>query len=107
MAELRSFPFLRHLRSEASSHILHFRRSRLVRQGRGLAFWFLPMSDSLAEIPADDRELPVMLHGRSSDFQDITAQGVLFGDGIEANRVAFPWGLRATLGLAQERLNLI
>lgn len=77
MAEIRSYPFIRHLRSEASSHLLHFRRSRLLKQGRGMAFWFLPMSDSLAEIPADDRELSVVLHGRSSDFQDITAQGVI------------------------------
>ena len=74
MAEIRSYPFIRHLRSDASSHILHFRHSRLLKQGRGLSFWFLPMSDSLAEIPADDRELSVVLHGRSLDFQDISAQ---------------------------------
>lgn len=39
-----------------------------------------------------------------SEMNDL---GTLFGDGIEADRVAFPWGTRATLGLAQERLNLI
>ncbi|WP_053235036.1 NAD(+)/NADH kinase [Sandaracinus amylolyticus] len=33
--------------------------------------------------------------------------GVLFGDGIEDDRVAFGWGLRARLGVARERLQLV
>ncbi len=33
--------------------------------------------------------------------------GVIFGDGIEADRLAFAWGTRATLGIAQERLHLV
>jgi regulator of protease activity HflC (stomatin/prohibitin superfamily) len=77
MAEIRRYPFRRHLRSDASSHVLHFRRTRLLRQGRGLAGWFRPMTDSLAEVPVDDRELTVVLHGRSADFQDISAQAVI------------------------------
>jgi hypothetical protein len=77
MAEIRRYPFRRHLRSDASSHILHFRRSRLLAQGRGLARWFRPLTDSLAEIPADDRELAVVLHGRSADFQEVSAHAVI------------------------------
>jgi len=105
MAEIRSYPFFRHLRSDASSHILHYRHSRLLKQGRGLSFWFLPMSDSLAEIPADDRELSVVLHGRSIDFQDITAQCVI-GYRVEdptklAGRVDFT--LDSRTGLFQKK----
>lgn len=33
--------------------------------------------------------------------------GVLFGDGIEEDRLAFEWGMRATLTTARERLRLI
>ncbi len=35
------------------------------------------MSVSIAEVPVDDRELSILFHGRSSDFQDVTAQGVV------------------------------
>ena len=73
MAEIKRFPFIRHLRSEPSRHVLHYRNGELVRKGRGLAFWFVPLTSSLAEIPCDDRELPFLFHGRSSDFQDVTA----------------------------------
>lgn len=77
MAEIDRLLFVRHLRAEASAFVLHYRDGRLVRSGRGLTFWFLPLSTSVAEVPLDDRELPLMFHGRSSDYQEVTAQGVL------------------------------
>jgi regulator of protease activity HflC (stomatin/prohibitin superfamily) len=77
MAELRSLGFLRHLRAEPSIHVLQYRNGRLVRSGPGLAFWFLPLATGLAEIPIDDRELQVLFHGRTVDFQDVTVQAVV------------------------------
>jgi regulator of protease activity HflC (stomatin/prohibitin superfamily) len=77
MAEITNLLVARHVRADASTHILHYRGGRLRRSGRGLAFWFMPLSASIAELPADDRELSILFHGRSSDFQDVTAQGVL------------------------------
>ncbi|MCB9593019.1 MAG: band 7 protein [Sandaracinaceae bacterium] len=77
MAEIKRLLFLRHLRAEASSFVLHYRDGELVRSGRGLTFWFLPLSTSVAEVPVDDRELPMQLHGRSSDYQEVHSQGVL------------------------------
>lgn len=77
MAEITLFPVVRHLRADASSHVLHFRGGKLKRSGRGLSFWFTPLSSSIAEAPADARELPLLFHGRSADFQDVTAQGVI------------------------------
>jgi regulator of protease activity HflC (stomatin/prohibitin superfamily) len=77
MAEIIALPFIHHLRSDASSHVLHYRRGKLKRSGRGLAFWFRPLASSIAEVPADARELPLLFHGRSVDFQDVTAQGVI------------------------------
>jgi len=88
MADIKRFPFLRHIRSEPSVHVLHYRRGRLVGSGRGLAFWFVPLSSSIAEIPCDDRELPFLFHGRSSDFQDVTAQGVVTCRVVDPERLA-------------------
>ena len=77
MAQIQRFFFLRHLRSEPSSHVLRFRRGRLVRSGRGLAFWFHPLAASIAEVPVDDREQAFLFSGRSEDFQDISVQGTI------------------------------
>jgi len=77
MAEIGGFGLLKHLRADASSHILLFRDARLRRSGRGLAFWFSPFAVSLAEVPVDDREVALAVHARSSDFQDVVVQGSL------------------------------
>lgn len=102
MAQITQLGFLRHLRSEASSFVVHSRRGRIVRAGRGLSFLFLPHASSIAELPADDREMAIAFHGRSSDFQDVAAQGVL------TYRVADPRTLAErvdfTIDLADGRL---
>jgi len=77
MATITTIPWLRHLRTESSSWVRHTRSGSPVRTGRGLAFWFSPLSASIAEIPADDRELPILFHGRSADYQDVAVQAVL------------------------------
>ena len=77
MAQIKVLPLLRHVRSESSQHLIHFHRGRLVRSGRGLAFWFSPLSSSLAEVPCDDREVPFLFRSRSSDFQDVVVQGAV------------------------------
>ena len=92
MAEIRQFLWMRHLRAEPSVHVLRFKRGRLTQSGRGLAFWFLPMSASVAEVPMDDRDLHFLFHARSRDFQDVTVQGVA------AWRVTDPERLGAFLG---------
>jgi regulator of protease activity HflC (stomatin/prohibitin superfamily) len=77
MAEIKSFLFVRHLRSEPTSHVLFFRGGELKSSGRGLAIWFSPLGASVAEVPLDDRELPFLFAGRSSDFQDVVVNGVV------------------------------
>jgi regulator of protease activity HflC (stomatin/prohibitin superfamily) len=84
MAEIRNFGIVRHLRAEPSSHVIQYRKGRVHRSGRGVASWFLPLSTALAEVPVDDRELSFLFHGRSSDFQDVTTQGII------TYRVALP-----------------
>ena len=74
MARIKKFPFLRHVRSESSQHVILYRRGRVKRSGRGLSFWFRPLSASVAEVPCDDREVQFLFHARSNDFQDVTTQ---------------------------------
>ena len=77
MAEIKTFPIVRHLRAEPTSHVLHYRGGTLRREGPGLAFWFRPINTAVAEVPVDDRELPFLLHARSGDFQELTVQGAI------------------------------
>lgn len=77
MTDIKKTLFLKHLRSESNMHIRRFKKGRLVKSGKGLAFWFMPMGTSIAEVPTDDRELQFIFQGRSRDFQEATIQGEL------------------------------
>ena len=77
MADIRHFPFIRHLRAEPSSWVLHWHNGKLVRSGRALSFWYSPMGAGLAEIPLDDREQAFLFAGRTVDFQEANVQGAI------------------------------
>ena len=77
MATIQRFPFVRHLRSEPTYHVLRYRRGTLRREGAGLSFWFRPIDTAVAEVPIDDRELPFLFRVRSADFQELVVQGVI------------------------------
>jgi len=77
MAEIRRFPFVRHVRSDASSHVLSFKGGDLRRSGRGLSFFFLPLGAAIAEVPIDDRDQAFLFGTRTRDFQELSVQGVV------------------------------
>jgi len=62
--------FARHLRAEPTAHVLFFKDGALTKSGPGLAFWFLPLGASVSAVPLDDRELPILIKGRTADFQE-------------------------------------
>jgi regulator of protease activity HflC (stomatin/prohibitin superfamily) len=74
MADIKVYPFVRHLRGTPTLHVRHVRRGRLAHEGTGLAFFYRPLSAVLSEVPVDDRELPLLFHTRTADFQDLAVQ---------------------------------
>lgn len=103
MAEVKGFGPVRRLRSDASFHVLRYKKGRRVQSGRGLTFWFNPDGASIAEVPMDDRDLPFLFSSRSRDFQEITVQGMIVWRVADpeklADRVNFSIDLRQGLPL--------
>ena len=48
-----------------------------------------------------------MLATRLRSCSELNEGGVVFGDGIESDRVDFGWGVQATVRVAPERLRLV
>jgi regulator of protease activity HflC (stomatin/prohibitin superfamily) len=105
MAEIKSYGPVRRLRSDASVHILRFRKGRRVQSARGAAFWFNPDGASIAQVPMDDRDLPFLFNSRSKDFQELTVQGMLVWRVADpeklAERIDFSIDLKHGLHLGQ------
>jgi regulator of protease activity HflC (stomatin/prohibitin superfamily) len=88
MAHIKNFGFLARLRSDATHHVIRYANGRVRRSGRGLSFWFLPQTASLAELPMDDREMTLFVKGRSRDFQALSLQGALTWRVVDPERLA-------------------
>lgn len=110
MATLSHYPLISHLRAEPNQHVLHFKSGQLIYAGAGVAYWFNPLSASIAQVPIEDNETTFMLHERSADFQDVAIQVCIRYRCVDpqklANRVNFGISLRAGTWLEQplERL---
>jgi regulator of protease activity HflC (stomatin/prohibitin superfamily) len=105
MAEIRRYPLVWHVRSGTTDHLLHVRRGKNVHSGPGQAFWFRPLSAALSEVPIDDRELSLLFHARTADFQDVAVQATVayrIGDpDVAARRLDF--GLELKTGRWRSR----
>src|SRR5882757_2772442 len=77
MADIARYPLFRHLRGTATTHIQHVQNGKLRHAGSGQSFWFRPLSAVLSEVPVDDRELPMLFHARTVDFQDVSVQATV------------------------------
>jgi len=74
MADIRRYPMARHLRGAPTLHVRHLRSGKLAHDGTGLSFFFRPLPAVLSEVPVDDRELALLFHARTADFQDLAVQ---------------------------------
>jgi regulator of protease activity HflC (stomatin/prohibitin superfamily) len=77
MADIKRYPLVRHFRGTPTGHVVHLSGGQVRHDGAGLSFWFRPLSAVLSEVPVDDRELPLLFHARTQDFQDVTVQATV------------------------------
>ncbi len=77
MADINRYPFVRHLRGTPTTHVRHLRRGAVAHEGVGVSFFFRPLAAVLSEVPVDDRELPLLFHARTEDFQDLAIQATV------------------------------
>ena len=98
MATITAYPFVRHLRSTATSYVLHAVRGELKHSGPGAAFWFRPMPAAISEVPVDDREHQVLVRLRTTDLHEVATPAAvtyrLADPRLAAARIDFSIDLR-------------
>jgi hypothetical protein len=93
VADIRRFPFTRHLRSTPTNFVVHSRRGKIVHRGPGIAFYFRPLNAAISEVPIAESELSILFGARTVDFQEVSVQATVtyrFSDPVvAAERIDF------------------
>lgn len=68
---------IRYIRVHPTDYLIHYKRGRIIREGKGLSFFYFRPTSSLVLIPLATTDVPFIFQAVTSDFQDISLQGQL------------------------------
>lgn len=66
---------IRYVKFQPHLHVFAYRRGRIVREGRGLSFYYYAPATSLVAVPVSSQEAPFIFAVSTSDYQTLTVQG--------------------------------
>jgi len=78
----------RYLKVPPTTHVIHYVRGKVRREGAGLAFFYFAPSAELVQVPLASTDVPFVFNEVSADFQDTTIQGELTYRITDPKRIA-------------------
>jgi len=96
-------PGFRYCQGEVHTHLIVTRGGRVVRDGRGLGFWFWPIGTAISEVPVNDQSVAVTFKCRSQDFQEVSISAQIWYLVTEPQTIAtrFDFSIRTETGAYQ------
>ena len=68
---------IRYLKAPPTTHVIQYKKGKLVREGAGLSFLYFSPTTVLVHVPLGSIDVPFVFNEVTSDFQDATIQGEL------------------------------
>lgn len=66
---------IRFIKFDAMTYVIHYKKGRVAREGRGFAFYYYEPSSSIAAIPLGSNDVPFIFNETTVDYQTISVQG--------------------------------
>lgn len=67
----------KYIRFDSMDYVIHYRKGKKAKEGRGLAFWYFAPNSSIVSLPTSSQDLPFIFTESTQDFQTVTIQGQL------------------------------
>lgn len=64
-----------YIKFDSMTYVIHFKDGQVVKEGRGLSFFYFEPSSSIAAIPMGSNDLPFIFNETTNDYQNISIQG--------------------------------
>ena len=66
---------IKYISFDAMTHVIHYKNGQVVKEGRGLAFFYFAPNSSIAAVPLGSNDLPFIFAETTLDQQNVTIQG--------------------------------
>lgn len=64
-----------YIKFDSMTYVIHFKNGQIIKEGRGLSFFYFSPSSSIAAIPMGSNDLPFIFNETTNDYQSISIQG--------------------------------
>ncbi len=66
---------INYIKFDSMTHVIHFKNGKILKEGRGLSFFYFAPTSSIAAIPMASNDLPFIFNETTTDYQNISIQG--------------------------------
>ena len=66
---------IKYIKFDAMTYVMHYRKGRLINEGKGLAFYLSNRKSSIVAVPLGSNDIPFIFSESTSDFQSVSVQG--------------------------------
>lgn len=68
---------IKYIKFDSMSHIIRYKNGKVVKEGRGLSFFYTAYNTSIVAIPVGSNDIPFIFNESTIDYQKISIQGQL------------------------------
>jgi regulator of protease activity HflC (stomatin/prohibitin superfamily) len=79
---------IQHIKFDSMTYVLHYKNGKIVREGRGLSFFYFAPNSSIVAIPMGSNDLPFIFNQTTSDYQTVSIQGQISYKVLNAKTLA-------------------
>lgn len=65
----------RHIKFDSMTYVIHFSNGKIMKEGRGLSFFYFAPNSSIVAIPMGSNDLPFIFNENTRDYQTVKIQG--------------------------------
>ncbi|MGD1957591.1 MAG: SPFH domain-containing protein [Fulvivirga sp.] len=66
---------INYIKFDPMNYVIHYRNGKVVKEGKGLSFFYLNRNSSIVAVPQNSRDIPFVFKDMTKDYQNVTVQG--------------------------------
>jgi len=66
---------IKHIKFDSMTYVLHYKNGNIIKEGRGLSFFYFSPTSSIVAIPLGSNDLPFVYKENTNDYQTVSIQG--------------------------------